>query len=107
MVITLAEIIDIVIMITAVGYIFMGFLRKPMPPSHYLGQRKFDWDSFKVACWITAPALIFHELAHKFVAVGYGYDATFHAAYAFLGLGIILRLMQSSFIFFVPGYVAI
>ena len=104
--ITLVEIIDIVIMTAAVGYIFMAFLRMPTQHS-YLKPRKFDWESFKIACWITAPALILHELAHKFVALGYGFNATFHAAYAFLALGIILRLMGSSFIFFVPGFVAI
>ncbi len=106
MVISLNEIIDIVIMTAVVGYIFMFFLRKPSP-DYYLHKRRFDWQSFKIACWITAPALILHELAHKFVALGYGFDATFHAAYAFLAFGVVLRLMGSHFIFFVPGYVAI
>ncbi len=111
MIISLAEIIDIAIMIAAVGYIFMAFIKQPSlrqtSPDYYLKKRGFDWESFKIACWITGPALILHELAHKFVAISYGYSATFHAAYVFLGLGIVLRLMQSSFIFFVPGYVAI
>lgn len=106
MVISLIEIIDIVIMTVIVGYIFMGFLRRPTP-EYYMRKQRFDWESFKIACWITAPALILHELAHKFVALGFGFNATFHAAYAFLALGVALRLMQSSFIFFVPGYVAI
>jgi Zn-dependent protease len=100
------EIIDIVIMTVVVGYIFMAFLRKPTP-DYYLKKQRFDWEAFKLACWITAPALILHELAHKFVALGYGYQATFHAAYAFLALGVILRLMRSNFIFFVPAYVAV
>lgn len=106
MVISLAEIIDIIVMTAAVGFIFMGFIRSPSP-DYYIKKRGFDWESFRIACWITAPALILHELAHKFVALGYGYSATFHAAYAFLALGIALRLMRSNFIFFVPGYVAI
>lgn len=106
MVISLIEIIDIVIMTAVVGYIFMIFIRKPTP-EYYMGEKKFDWESFKIACWITGPALILHELAHKFVALGYGYHATFHAAYVFLALGVILRLMRSRFIFFIPGYVAI
>lgn len=106
MIISLMEILDIVIMTAVVGYIFMAFLRMPTP-EHYLREQRFDWEAFKVACWITAPALILHELAHKFVALGYGYNATFHAAYAFLALGVILRLMRSRFIFFVPGFVAI
>ena len=106
MVFSLIEIIDIIIMTVVVGYIFMAFLRKPTP-DYYLKKQSFDWESFKLACWITGPALILHELAHKFVALGYGYQATFHAAYVFLALGVILRLMKSNFIFFVPAYVAI
>jgi Zn-dependent protease len=106
MIISLIEIIDIVIMTVVVGYIFMGFLSRPSP-EYYLKKQRFDWESFKIACWITAPALILHELAHKFVAVGFGFSATFHAAYAFLALGVVLRLIQSNFIFFVPAYVTI
>jgi len=108
MVLTLNEVIDMVIMTAAVGYIFMYFLRRPVhSPDYYLQKRGFDWETFKMACWITAPALILHELAHKFVALGFGFDATFHAAYAFLALGVVLRLVGSNFIFFVPAYVAI
>ena len=109
MVIALNEIIDIVIMTAAVGYIFMYFIRKPVrSPEDYLkGKLGFDWETFKMACWITAPALILHELAHKFIALGYGFNATFHAAYTFLALGIVLRLVGSSFIFVVPAYVSI
>lgn len=106
MIINPRELFDIIAMTAIVGYIFMGFIRKPTP-EYYLKNQRFDWESFKIACWITAPALILHELAHKFVALGYGYQATFHAAYAFLALGVILRLMRSNFIFFVPAYVAV
>jgi len=106
MIISIREIFDIILMTAAVGYIVMAFLRKPSPHD-YLRPDKFNWEKFKIACWISGPALILHELAHKFVALGYGFDATFHAAYAFLALGIVLRLMRSQFIFFVPGYVAI
>jgi len=107
--IALNEIIDVVIMTAAVGYIFMHFLKKPVhSPDYYLkGKPGFDWETFKIACWITAPALILHELAHKFVALGFGFNATFHAAYTFLALGVVLRLVGSSFIFFVPAYVSI
>ena len=106
MVISTAEILDILIMTVAVGYIFMTFIRKPTPHD-YMKPRGFDWESFKIACWITAPALILHEFAHKFVAMGYGYSATFHAAYAFLGLGVVLAVMRTGIIFFVPAYVSI
>jgi Zn-dependent protease len=56
---------------------------------------------------VTAPALILHELLHKFLAVAFGLQATFHAAYVFLALGIVLRLLRSRFIFFVPGFVSV
>ncbi len=109
MIISAGEILDIALMTAAVGYIFMYFIRRASPasPESYLKKQSFDWDAFKIACLVTAPALILHELAHKFAALGFGFSATFHAAYTFLALGIILRLMQSSFIFFVPAYVSI
>ncbi len=100
--ISVREIIDVLIMTAAVGYIFMDFLK-------IRGEFKpgFDWESFKFACLVTAPALIFHELAHKFAAIAYGLQATFHAAYTWLGIGIVLKMLQTGFIFFVPGYVSI
>lgn len=103
MLITLRELIDIVIMTAVVGYIFMDFLR--FRRTHYT--HGFDWESFKFACLVTAPALIFHELAHKFTAVAYGLQATFHAAYTWLGIGVLLKMLGTGFIFFVPGYVSI
>ncbi len=107
-IITPKEIFDVVVMTIAVGYIFMHFLKKPVhSPDYYLKGRGFDWETFKMACWVTAPALILHELAHKFVALGFGFNAVFHAAYIFLAIGVILRLAGSNFIFFVPAYVAI
>lgn len=96
MIFGLGELFDIVIMTLAVGFIFADMFRS------YLGDRAF-WFS----CLVTAPALIAHELAHKFVALGFGLEATFHAAYFWLILGIVLKLLRFSFIFFVPGYVSI
>ncbi|MEM4282406.1 MAG: M50 family metallopeptidase [Candidatus Woesearchaeota archaeon] len=101
--IAIRELLDIVAMTAAVGYIFMpaisAFRLRPV--------KGFDFKAFWIACVVTAPALILHELLHKFVAVSYGLNATFHAAYPFLALGIGLRLLGSKFIFFIPGYVSI
>jgi Zn-dependent protease len=107
-IITGSELVDIVIMTAAVGFILMGFFRSAI----YFYQRKmpppgFDWEAFKFSIIVTAPAVVLHELAHKFVALALGIDAVFHAAYTFLGVGILLKLMNVGFIFFVPGYVAI
>ena len=101
MIVALREFIDILIMTVAVGYIFMDFFRlKRDTPG-------FSWNQLGLACLVTAPALIAHELAHKFTALAFGLEAVFHAAYTWLGIGIALKLVQSPFIFFVPGYVSI
>ena len=100
MLFTLQELIDVVIMTLGLGYIFMDFFIIPRVS-------RFDWRALLLACLVTAPGIILHELGHKFVAIGFGAEATFHAAYLFLLLGIILKLVRSPFIFFVPGYVAI
>ncbi len=96
MIFTLKEIMDIAIMTLAVGYIFTGFFKKHM-----------DKSTFLFACTATAPALIAHELAHKFAALSFGLEAEFHAAYVWLAIGMALRLLGSNFVFFVPAYVSI
>ena len=101
MVLSFIELVDIVVMSAVVGYIFMDIFKT----SHQTVG--FDWQSFKMAVIVTAPALIIHELFHKFVALSYGFQASFNAAYTFLGLGVLLKLISSPFIFFVPAYVSI
>lgn len=116
MIFTLREIIDIVIMSLFVGFIFSGMFRRPSniasedPLARYKKQKfnlGIDWQSLKFAVYITAPALILHELAHKFVAIYFGMQAVFHAAYTWLMIGLLLKLMNFGFIFFVPAYVEI
>jgi Zn-dependent protease len=108
MIISFQEIIDVVLMTAVVGYIFMDlFSRRSFSRQGFAYGAPFNWGAFKIACIITAPAIILHELAHKFVALSYGYNAVFHAAYAFLAFGVLLKLMRTGFIFFVPGFVAI
>jgi Zn-dependent protease len=101
------ELIDLVIMTTALGFIFKDIFKKPSGPYEPLTyyKKRFDFDNFKFAVMVTAPAIIFHELAHKFVALFYGLEATFHAHYFFLGIGILMKLLNFGFIFFIPGYV--
>lgn len=101
MIISPRELLDMALMTVAVGYIFMVlFIPRGLGGT-------FNWRALWFACLVTAPALILHELSHKFVAMSFGLDATFHAAYLFLGIGVLLRLAHSPFIFFVPAYVAI
>ncbi|MDO8660554.1 MAG: hypothetical protein Q7K43_01570 [Candidatus Woesearchaeota archaeon] len=99
--ITLREIFDIIIMTVAVGYIFMDSFKKTEQYS------SFDWKVLWFSCIVAAPGLILHELAHKFVALSFGMQAVFHAAYTWLGIGIALKLLGAGLIFFVPGYVQI
>jgi len=106
------EIMDVIIMTAAVGFIFSDFFARFRRPHHYdpleeYSKPRFGFENFKFAAMVTAPAIFFHELAHKLVAIGYGMQATFHASYMGLGLGIFLRLVHSPFIIFVPAFVSI
>ncbi len=117
MLFTLQELFDVIMMSLGVGFIFMDrFAIKETaksyiddPVAYYQSAKKkisgFNWHNLWIACLITAPAVIFHELAHKLVAISYGMQATFHAAYLWLSVGIVLKLLNTGFIFFVPGYV--
>lgn len=113
--ITLSEIIDLIAMTFFVGYIFSGIipLRRENydPLAHY--KKRFDFEGLKFAVMATAPAIIVHEMAHKFVALGFGLDAVFYAFYRssftlMLGIfTIISKLTGFGFMFFVPGFVGI
>ena len=107
---TLMELIDVIIMTLAVGFIFSDSFRKPAEEDYdplKESHGRLNWENIKFAICITAPAVIFHELFHKIVALSFGLDATFHAAYFWLGLGLVLKLINFGFIFFVPGFVEI
>src|SRR3989338_4674009 len=106
--VSIAELFDMVIMTLGVGFIFMDSFF-PAHHQQYDPIKKytqFDWHALLVAALGTAPAVIFHELAHKFVAISIGLQATFHAAYMWLGIGLLLKVLNTGFIFFVPGYVS-
>lgn len=108
MIITIRELLDMIIMIVFVGYIFKDVFRRPLEykdPLDYYTKSKTR-DNFKFAIMITAPAIILHELGHKFLAMSFGLQATFHAAYFWLFLGVLLKLLNFGFIFFVPAFVS-
>jgi len=108
--ITGREILDLIIMTLALGYIFKDAFPKQghehADVGHHPSAFSFSWNDIKYAAIITAPAVILHELAHKFVALGFGASATFHAHYLFLGIGLLLKALNTGFIFFIPGYVS-
>lgn len=99
---TAQEFIDLLIMTAGVGFIFTGLFRLP----DKYGMHISGFKDFLISTAIAAPGVILHEFAHKAVAIGLGLSATFHAAYTWLGFGILLKLLNFG-IFFVPGYVTI
>ena len=120
-IITLREVFDAVFMSLILGFVFGDFLGRfaprrrgrgyysrfnlglPYSYSHY----GFDLEGFKFAVMLVAPAIILHELAHKFVALSFGMQATFYAAYFWLFLALLLKAIKAPFIFFVPAFVSI
>ena len=113
--ITIGEIIDLALMTIFVGYIFSDMI--PIKREHYDPlvhyRKRFDFERLKFAVMATAPAIIVHELAHKFVALGFGLNAVFYAFYRssftlMLGvLTIISKLTGFGLMFFIPGFVSI
>ena len=110
MVFSLKEIFDILLMCVALGFIFKDYFKKPVDSSKPYDPIKAlthkNQSSFWLAVLVIAPGIILHEFGHKFVAIGFGASATFHASYAFLLIAIILKLAKSPFLFFVPAYIA-
>jgi Zn-dependent protease len=106
---TIRELIDAIIMSAVVGYIFSDMLARFRPVRDPLLEFRggFNWENFKFALYITVPAILLHELGHKFFALSFGMQAVFNAAYGWLGIGVVLKLMNFPFIFFVPAYVSI
>jgi membrane-associated protease RseP (regulator of RpoE activity) len=112
-ILSIRELIDILIMIIAVGFIFKDTFRGPRreedydPIKEYSKKlRNFDLEGLKFSIIVTAPALLFHELGHKFMGMAFGLNPVFHAAYVWLGIGVLLKLVSFPFIFFVPAYVS-
>jgi Zn-dependent protease len=107
------EIIEIAITVFAIGFIFAGFIKKR---THYdieellegySWKKFFNWEDIKFSTAIVAPAIIFHELGHKFVGLALGYASYYKMSSFGLGLGVFLRIIGSRFLFFLPGYVVV
>jgi len=107
-----AEIFDIIIMAFAIGFIFKDVFKyapkvEVFTPEYYIKKARFKWNDFWFAVAVVAPSIILHEFGHKFVALAFGMSAVFHAAYTWLVIGIIMKLINFGFIFFVPAYTLI
>ena len=114
-IITLPEIIDIIVMTVAIGYIFSKFFRRTPqegydPLTYY--RKNTLVEDIKYGAMIAAPAVVLHELSHKFVAMGFGASATLHAPsffgipYGMYLLVILLIHLNFPILFFVGGYVS-
>ncbi|MEM1988396.1 MAG: hypothetical protein QXS41_00960 [Candidatus Woesearchaeota archaeon] len=101
------EIFEIAVVSFAVAFIFKNYFEKPKMLDLLDERKRILSDGFYKALIYVAPAIIVHELAHKFVAISFGYEATFHAAYFWLFVGVVLKLLNFPFIFLVPAYVSI
>ncbi len=109
-ILTIHEILDLVIMVAAVGFIFKNSFSIPKsdydPLEEFKHGKSFFDDGFRNAIIVAAPAVVLHEAGHKIVALMFGLTATFHAAYEWLAFGVVLKLFNAPFVFFVPGYVS-
>lgn len=116
MFITIGEILDMILMIAVVGFIFMDTFKLQKKTEDVLDKymhkssglfRSFNWHDFWFAAMVVAPSIILHELGHKFTAMSYGLSATFNAAYLWLAIAILLKLVNFPIIFFIPAFVSI
>lgn len=106
MLLSFGEIISLAIMTVALGYIFSGFIQAPKNDPFAL-RKSFSWENLWFAAIVSAPAVILHEFGHKFVAMAFGYTATFHVYWFGLALGIVLKLISSPFLIIAPAFVSI
>jgi len=109
MLISLIEFLYLIILIAAVAYVFSDLIQEPVKRDVLEKYKKkyFNWQGIKYAALIAAPGVVLHELAHKFVAMGFGLEASFFIWPTGIALAIILKVLSTGFILLAPGYVAI
>ncbi len=109
MLFTLPELLNLAIVTVALGYIFMSYLPRVHPSDPLSRPSRFgiDKETFLLALLVTAPAIILHELAHKFSALALGLVATFKVWPFGLFLGVVLKWINSPLLILAPGYVEI
>ncbi|MFC1691039.1 M50 family metallopeptidase [Nanoarchaeota archaeon] len=111
----LYEIFNIIIITIFVAYVLGDFGRRRVvhtgpdydPLAKYTSKIGFNLDNLKFAIIVTAPAVVLHELAHKFVAMAFGLNAVVEAWGFGIFLGVLLKVIGSPFLIIAPGYAAI
>lgn len=112
-IISISEIIGIIIVSLYISFIFSAFIKKPRTIYDTYSQKSHLWEDMKFSALIVVPAVILHEMAHKFVAMGMGFESVFYGFYSsswtmtLAIISIVLRLFHSPFILIVPGFVGI
>ncbi|MBR9677262.1 M50 family metallopeptidase [Candidatus Woesearchaeota archaeon] len=111
MIFTSGELVDLVIMVLAIGFIFSKvFGRRPAsteydPLVDY--QKNQFFEDLKYGIILAAPAVVLHEFAHKFVAMSFGAQAFLQAPIMWYAIAILLILFNAPIIFFVGGQVSV
>jgi len=105
-VLNLIELWRIAIMVFALTYIFsdLASFRQKTLYEYYKG---LTFKDLLFVSAVTGPAVVLHELAHKFVALLFGLAAELHVSIIGLLIGIVLKMVGSPLIIFVPGFVSI
>ncbi len=102
MIFSFIEAINILIATLVVGYIFTAFIKTE---KNILSLKKFDWEQLKFSILVSAPGVILHEMAHKFIGLAFGLTSYFQVWPFGLAIGVILKLLGSGFMMLAPGYV--
>ncbi|HII15914.1 MAG TPA: M50 family metallopeptidase [Nanoarchaeota archaeon] len=95
------EIFSIFVLIAAVAYIFSGILPRKDP-----FRTKPTWEDIKFAAMVAAPAVLVHEMFHKFTAMAFGLPAFFQVSWFGIGLAVFLKLISAPFLIIAPGFVS-
>jgi len=106
MIITIGEIAGLAIVTIAIGYIFSDIAWASRQTSLSL-YKSISFADIKFAAAVAAPAVILHELFHKFVAMAFGLPAVFKVWWMGLGIALLLKLVHSPILIIAPGYVVV
>ncbi|HLD10539.1 MAG TPA: hypothetical protein VJB89_00525 [Candidatus Nanoarchaeia archaeon] len=107
MIFTIIEIFYILITVLVIGYIFSGYIKLPPKKDDFIPiyNSWFDWKLFKFSILVAAPAIILHEMGHKFIAILMGLEAHYEIWGMGLIIGLVLKIFNSGFMLLAPGYV--
>lgn len=106
---TIGELFNLVVLTLAVGYVLSSYVHRPKIAYDYTSYTRYgiDWEDIKFAMIVAAPAVLIHEMGHKFMAIAFGIPAYFEVWWTGIAIAVILRAVGSPFLILAPGYVVI